>query len=183
MRIIAGEYRGRTLQVPKALTRPTTDRVRESLFGQLGDYVEGAEVLDLFAGAGGIGTEALSRGAAACDFVELDRIAARTIEQNLKSVGCAKGRVHQNDVETFLKRPPRRYRLIFADPPYADGFKAPVTLLEAVTNWRDWLEDDGYFFLEQEAREQEIPLKGLQVDAVKKYGKSRITRYRVFAEE
>lgn len=124
MRIISGQAGSVPLHVPPSLTRPTTDRVRESVFAALGDLVPGARVLDLFAGSGSLGLEALSRGALSVDFVEIDPVACKAIEENLKKTKLASGRVHRRDALAFLssaspspaKRP---YDLIFADPPYA----------------------------------------------------------------
>ncbi len=120
MRIIAGTAGSIPLQVPKTLTRPTTDRVRESLFAALGDLVGGARVLDLFAGTGSLGLEALSRGAASADFVDSQAPACAAIEQNLAKTRLAGGRVHRRDVFAYLATTPAgRYDLAFADPPYA----------------------------------------------------------------
>lgn len=120
MRIIAGKAGSIPLQVPKTLTRPTTDRVRESLFAALGDLVDGARVLDLFAGTGSLGLESLSRGAASADFVEAHAPACAAIEKNLEKTRLAGGRVHRRDVFAFLSTAPAaRYDLVFADPPYA----------------------------------------------------------------
>jgi len=137
MRIIAGIAGGIPLMVPRSLTRPTTDRVREALFSSLGDRVINAAVLDLYAGSGALGLEALSRGAAGCTFVDHERHACDTIQTNLK-----KARLELTGVEvicqqarTFLHRRfpslsesgtaaradavDRTHDLIFADPPYA----------------------------------------------------------------
>ena len=177
MRIIAGEHRGRTLVVPRSLTRPTTDRVRESLFGQLGTLVEGARVLDLYAGSGGLGLEALSRGAASCDFVESDRLAVAAIKKNLAALKVTSGQVIARSVEDFLKGAGRPYDLIFADPPYADGFAMPAKDLTKVPDWQPWVAENGYLILEQEARGEDLELVGLVREAQKTYGRSRLTRY------
>lgn len=127
MRIIAGEYRGRRLEAPKGQgTRPTTDRVRESLMSAIhsarGGF-EGARVLDAFAGSGALALEALSRGAATAVLCERDREAASVIERNLRAVGLGRdeARLSRGDA---LKRPPaplagHPFDLVFLDPPYA----------------------------------------------------------------
>lgn len=120
MRIIAGSAGSIPLQVPRTLTRPTTDRVRESLFAVLGDLTTGARVLDLFAGSGSLGLEALSRGAVSADFVESHGPACEAIQKNLDKTRLAGGRVHRREVLAFLGGvSSARYDLIFADPPYA----------------------------------------------------------------
>ncbi len=119
MRVIAGTAGGIRLIVPKAGVRPTMDRVKAAIFSSLGELVPGARVLDLFAGSGGLGIEALSRGAAEATLVEKDRAAVAAIERNLARTGLS-ARIRQQDVFDFLRRASRAqsYDLIFADPPY-----------------------------------------------------------------
>ncbi|RYD36029.1 MAG: 16S rRNA (guanine(966)-N(2))-methyltransferase RsmD, partial [Verrucomicrobiaceae bacterium] len=103
MRIISGSAGGIPIQVPKTLLRPTADRVREAVFSMLGEEVEGAAVLDLFAGSGSYGLECLSRGARSCVFVESDRSAGPVIAANLKKAGLSGGTVAGAPVESWLK--------------------------------------------------------------------------------
>ncbi|UWF78444.1 MULTISPECIES: 16S rRNA (guanine(966)-N(2))-methyltransferase RsmD [Microbacterium] len=124
-RIIAGAARGVRLDVPGAGTRPTSDRVRESLFGALEsmDAVHGARVLDLYAGTGALGLEAWSRGAASVDLVERSRPAALVVKRNAAAVAKSMGvgraaQVHQATVRGFLQRGLGAYDLVFTDPPY-----------------------------------------------------------------
>ena len=121
MRVIAGRYGGRRLQAPPgAATRPTSDRVREALFSVLGDRVEGARVLDLFAGSGALGIEALSRGAAEATFVDTAPAAIRAVRANLEALE-ADAEVRRADARRFLGTAPaaaRQYDLVFLDPPY-----------------------------------------------------------------
>ncbi len=121
MRVIAGRYRGRRLQAPPGeATRPTSDRVREALFSVLGARVEGAQVLDLFAGSGALGIEALSRGAAAATFVDTAPAAIRALRANLEALG-ASAEVRRSDARRFLggaSAAARQYDLVFLDPPY-----------------------------------------------------------------
>lgn len=120
MRIISGSAGSIPLQVPRSLTRPTTDRVRESLFAVLGDLVVGARVLDLFAGSGSLGLEALSRGAVSADFIESHGPACEAIQKNLEKAKLQGGKVLRRDVLAHLGGiSAARYDLIFADPPYA----------------------------------------------------------------
>ncbi len=118
MRIIAGKAGRLAIKVPSAVARPTTDFVRQAIFSILGERVENARVLDLFAGSGAIGLEALSRGAASCVFVDEHRQAANVITENLTKARLEGGRVVRADAVSFLKRDTTTYDLIFADPPY-----------------------------------------------------------------
>lgn len=123
MRIITGKARGLRLNVPKNYdVRPTADRVKESLFNILGNKVNGAQVLDLFAGSGNLGLEAWSRGAAGIQFVDHSRASLRLVESNIKKCHAeAECSVLQCDAPTALARlykKGRRFDLIFADPPY-----------------------------------------------------------------
>jgi 16S rRNA (guanine(966)-N(2))-methyltransferase RsmD len=119
--VIAGRWGGRRLQAPPGdATRPTADRVRESLFAVLGDRVAGARVLDLFAGSGALGLEALSRGAAEATFVDRAPAAVRAVRANLAALG-ADAEVRQADARRFLRSASaaaRQYDLVFLDPPY-----------------------------------------------------------------
>jgi 16S rRNA (guanine966-N2)-methyltransferase len=117
VRVVAGEFGGRRLAMPPGRsTRPTADRVREALFSMLGD-VSGLRVLDLFAGSGALGIEALSRGGASATFVENDARAAATIRRNLDSLG-AQGEVSRRDALAFLASAEGYFDLVLADPPY-----------------------------------------------------------------
>ena len=117
MRVVAGEFRGRRLAAPRGVrTRPTADRVREALFSMLDD-VSGARVLDLYAGSGALGIEALSRGAASAVFVERDPRAVAAIERNLEALGLEQ-EVLRQDAVRFLARAEGTFDLVFCDPPY-----------------------------------------------------------------
>ncbi len=118
MRIIAGKAGRIAIKVPPAVARPTTDFVRQAIFSILGERVENARVLDLFAGSGAIGLEALSRGAASCVFVDEHRQACNVITENLAKTRLEGGRAVKSDAAGFLKRDTASYDLIFADPPY-----------------------------------------------------------------
>lgn len=126
MRVIAGELGGRPLRAPAGRrTRPTSERVREALFAMLDD-VAGTSVLDLFAGSGGLGIEALSRGAADAVFVERDALALRALRANLDALGLdlPRARVRRSGALAALRSARRReetYDLIFIDPPYAQA--------------------------------------------------------------
>ena len=120
MRIVAGSAGGLEIAVPKTDLRPTMDRVRGAIFSSLGEFIIGARVLDLFAGSGGLGIEALSRGAADAVFVDSDRRASVAIEKNLAHTGLA-GTIRTLDIFSYLDRlaGTASFDVIFADPPYA----------------------------------------------------------------
>jgi 16S rRNA (guanine966-N2)-methyltransferase len=133
MRIIAGEWRGRRLEAPKgSLVRPTADRVREAWMSILRNELPDALVLDLCAGSGALGLEALSRGAAQCDFVERAPASLRLLERNIEQLGAAdRARVVRADaVRHVAGLAPGAYDVAFADPPYADD-----TASEIVEQW------------------------------------------------
>lgn len=120
MRVVAGTYKGQRLEAPRRATRPTADRVREALFSILGP-LEGLAVLDLYAGSGALGIEALSRGAASAAFVDSDAAAGRAIRSNLERLGITAGRVMRADALSFLRSAGRRgeaWDLVLCDPPY-----------------------------------------------------------------
>lgn len=124
LRIVAGELGGRVILVPRRPElRATGDRVREAWFSALGPRLEGAAVIDLFAGSGALGIEAMSRGAARVDFVETDRILAAALSSNLEELGVSdRGRVRREDVFAFLRsQRGRRWDVALADPPYREG--------------------------------------------------------------
>lgn len=140
MRIIAGKFRGFQIAAPRGMgVRPTSDRVREAVFNMLRDAVEGVGVLDLFAGSGAMGLEALSRGASDCLFVDNSPASCRIIRQNVQKLDVAdRCRVCPGDVEAFLRRPVARgqlghYGVIFIDPPYAHGLAGGV--LRQLAGW------------------------------------------------
>ena len=118
MRIIAGSAGRTAIKVPATVARPTTDFVRQAIFSILAGRVVDARVLDLYAGSGAIGLEALSRGAASCVFVDANRQACAIIPENLAKARLSSGSAIKADVPSFLKRDTATYDLIFADPPY-----------------------------------------------------------------
>jgi 16S rRNA (guanine966-N2)-methyltransferase len=129
LRVVAGAFKGRPLRAPRgARTRPTADRVREALFSILGD-VAGARVLDLYAGSGALGIEALSRGAESATFVDKDPRALAAIRRNLEAVG-AEGEVKRRDALGFLAAAGGRYDLVLIDPPYDSAARIAGPLAE-----------------------------------------------------
>jgi len=118
MRIIAGESKGRRLATPRTGTRPFTGRAKEAVFSSLAAKIPGAAVLDLFAGSGSLGLEALSRGADGVVFVERDRGAVKILEENVDAVGLG-GRIVRADAASFVSSDRGIYDLVFVDPPFA----------------------------------------------------------------
>lgn len=129
MRVIAGKAKHiQLVTVPGMETRPTTDRIKETLFNMLQPYIPGSRFLDLFSGSGAIGIEALSRGAECCDFVENNPKAVTCITDNLKKTNLSEARVYKNDVFLFLDncKPKKPYDIVFMDPPYRHLFEKTV---------------------------------------------------------
>ena len=173
MRIVAGSHKGHRIEAPKGIvTRPTGDRVREALFSIIGP-VEDARVLDLFAGSGALGLEALSRGASSCVFVERDRQAARVIQSNLEKLRLTGAVVVTGDAAAALRAERdlgRRYDLVLADPPYEDWPGHETALAELLPSV---LADDGLVVVEtSESVEPELPL---DLVTTRRYGSARIT--------
>jgi 16S rRNA (guanine966-N2)-methyltransferase len=171
VRIVAGKWRGRPIVAPAGqATRPTSDRTREALFSMLASRIgtfEGLAVADLFAGSGALGLEALSRGAAACTFVETDRDALAAIRRNLAALGADADIV---PAPADQARIPGPLDLAFLDPPYRSGLAAPALA-------RLPLAPGGYASVES-ARDEQIAAEGYEEDAVRFYGKAKITLLR-----
>ncbi len=145
LRIIGGRWRGRKFPcLPGDLTRPTGDRVRETLFNWLAPSVGGSRCLDLFAGTGALGLEALSRGASAVTFVERDRRTAQQLATTLNDLGCGEGNVVRCDALEFLDGPPTPFDIVFLDPPF-DGIDLAYlcTLLDS-----NWLARGAHLYIE-----------------------------------
>lgn len=175
MRIIAGEWRGRKLVAPKGDgTRPTADRTRETLFSMLASRLgsfEGLSVLDLFAGSGALGLEALSRGAAQCQFVEQDKAALDAIRANIATLG-ARERTNVTGGSVMSLGPARQaVDLILADPPYETG--AGEVALDKLLRL-GWIGPATWIALETSAKET-VSIKGLAIEAERKVGKARLT--------
>jgi 16S rRNA (guanine966-N2)-methyltransferase len=171
VRIISGSRKGHTIHAPAGRgTRPTSDRVRESIFNIVGP-VEDATVLDLYAGSGAMGLEALSRGAASAVFVERDPDAIRAIERNLDKLRL-RGTVLRQDGIAVLAGEKRKYDLVFVDPPYemyTDLQPQLARYLPAV------VAADGVVVVETDARiEPDLPL---EQRTSRKYGSARVTVY------
>ena len=171
MRIIAGTHRGHRIAAPKGRdTRPTSDRVRENAFNLIGP-VDGAAVLDLFAGSGAMGLEALSRGAAQAVFVERDPDAVRAIERNLDKLRL-RGTVLRQDAVAVLAGESRKYDLVFVDPPY-DMY--PDLEPQLARYLPPVLSDNAVVVVETDQRVE--PSLALELRTSRRYGSARVTVY------
>ena len=172
MRIIAGSRKGSKIFAPKGETRPTGDRVREATFNLIGP-VDDMAVLDLFAGSGALGLEALSRGADSVVFVESERDAQRVIERNLEKLDLKGARLVKSDARRALAAESsagRRYDLVLVDPPY----RMLDSLLPTLSKYLPVLiAEDGLVVVESSAREQ--PTLPLAERTSRKYGSARLT--------
>jgi len=172
VRIIAGERRGARIAAPPGLlTRPTGDSVREAAFNLIGP-VEGASVLDLFAGSGALGLEALSRGAASATFVESDRAACRVISENLAKLRLKGARVTCADAIWTLKRETGSYDLVLVDPPYERWAELESTLAEPLARV---LAPAGLLVVETASRTE--PALPLALRTSRRYGSARLTLF------
>lgn len=179
LRVIAGRAKGRKLaMVPGDSTRPVSDRVKEAFFNIIGPDIEDSVFLDLFAGTGSVGIEALSRGAAQVDFIDRERIAIKTIEQNLAATKLAAGsRVLNRDAFKFLEqqKEPRFDYVYIAPPQYHDLWKQAVVLLDQKPAC---LQPDARVVVQIHPREyEELQLQTLQLSDERKYGNTLLVFY------
>ncbi|MEU3165333.1 16S rRNA (guanine(966)-N(2))-methyltransferase RsmD [Streptosporangium sp. NPDC006930] len=193
-RVIAGSAGGRRLAVPPGRgTRPTSDRAREGIFSTVGSLIgplEGCRVLDLYAGSGALGLEALSRGADHALLVDSDAKAIRTIRQNIASLGLPGAEVAADRVERLLARGPggtgdagdagdaegagRPYDLVFADPPYALVAEEVDAMLVSLRD-RGWLAEDALVAVERESRGKGLVWPaGYEEERVRRYGEASV---------
>lgn len=181
LRVIAGKARGRKLRtVPGSSTRPITDRVKESLFNILGAEIQSAQLLDLFAGSGSVGIEALSRGADFVRFLDIDRLAIATIKANLESTGFSnRAEVLRLDAFVLLERPAdRRFDYVYIAPPqYKDLWKKALLSLD---DHPDWLVEDAWVIAQIHPREYEpLELNHLAEFDRRQYGSTLLVFYEV----
>lgn len=182
MRIIAGVAKGRVLKTPSGPgTRPMTGRAREAVFSSIASSIPGADVLDLYAGTGSLGLEALSRGAATAVFVERDRAALRALRANIGAVGLG-GEVVARGVDGYLasatagrvEGPSVRFTLVFMDPPY----ELPIGRVEEqLAATARLLRDQGSLVLHRRRGERRPEAPGLRPARTRAYGTARIWRY------
>jgi len=178
MRIISGEFRGREIKSSDEVgLRPTTDRVRESMMSMIGHRAEFrfAKVLDLFAGTGALGLEAISRGAVSCDFIEQNKKCLKNIQKNILSLKIeVKCNLFGSDVLGFLAVNKKKYNIIFADPPYGSSVYAA---LAAETFIENALEENGIFVLEQPSYLTVLEFVGLETVLSRAFGETVVSIY------
>ncbi len=175
MRVITGTARGRRLEtLPGEETRPTAERVKEGLFSAIQFDIEGRRAVDLFAGSGQLGIEALSRGAAGCIFIDRNAEAAEVIRRNLKAAGLyASAHVLTTDAMLFLERGRERFDLAFLDPPYASGL-----LPEALARLAPQIDPGGTVVCESDRDQAPEEVGGLKLQRIYRYGRVYIWLYR-----
>ncbi|MBQ1950501.1 MAG: 16S rRNA (guanine(966)-N(2))-methyltransferase RsmD [Clostridia bacterium] len=181
MRVITGSARGCRLEtLPGDSTRPTAEKVKESLFSAIQFDIEGRRVLDLFAGSGQLGIEALSRGAASCVFVDQNTQAVQVIRGNLQRAGLtANAQVISTDALTYLNRPKERFDLVFLDPPYATDL-----LHAAMQKVAPLINDGGILICETDAQTN-MPerVDRLALNRVYRFGRIHVYLYRYAPQE
>ena len=172
MRISGGDARGIQLKVPKG-TRPASEKVRQAIFSSIAAHVPDAHVLDLYAGSGAYGLEALSRGASDATFVDQGADAVATIRANAKAAGLeADATIKKAPVSSFVKRLSGHYDLVFIDPPYAQSLGGLLEDLVGV------LGDDPRVIVERRWKAEAAPIvDGLVVEADRRYGDTRVLVY------
>jgi 16S rRNA (guanine966-N2)-methyltransferase len=179
LRVIAGTAKGRKLKMPPGdNTRPVMDRVKQAVFNILAEDIEEAAFLDLFAGSGSVGIEALSRGAARATFIESDALAVRTIQANLTLTGfTAQARVVRSDVFIYLRNEPREsFDFIYIAPPqYHTLWAETMNTLDARPAW---VNPDGLAIVQIDPREfTPLALKNFELIDERKYGNTRLCFY------
>lgn len=176
IRVISGSRRGTILTCPETESlRPTTDRVKENIFNLLQFDVVGRKVLDLFAGSGSMGIEALSRGADYCLFCDGSKESAAAVKANLKKTAMEdKSRVAVSDYESLLGTLNEKFSLVFLDPPYHMGYveKAVNKLIG-----KNLLSSDAIIVAETDGDEEPGEYEGLQIKTVRQYGRVKVTVY------
>ena len=183
-RIIAGAIGSLQLKPAAKATRPTSDRVKESLFAKLDamGVIEGAKVLDLFAGTGALGLESASRGASSVDLVERDRNAFGLLEQNVKSSLSSfekqgisnKIQAHNLDAQRYLKTATSGFDLVFIDPPYDFPNSELEQLFQAIA---DLLIEQGLVIVERSSRSEQLAIESLELQSSKSYGDTAVWIY------
>ncbi len=175
MRIIAGEAKGRRLKAPKDRgTRPMQDRIKEAVFSSLGSAVVGANVLDLYAGTGSMGLEALSRGASRVVFVERDRKALAVLRDNCAAVDLG-GDVVAGDVAPFLAGGSEVFDLVFVDPPYPDSDESVFTIMAALSRR---MATDGLVVLHRPVGATAPETESLVLVDERRYGGAQLWRFK-----
>ena len=179
MRVVAGSARGKKLApVPGDSTRPILDRVKTALFDILRPHIQGMKVLDVFAGSGGVGIEALSQGAAHCTFVDINNNAFKTIKQNLEATKfTAAGSVYNTDAFAFLRRTQDSFDFIYVAPPQYEGIW--IETLRTLAERPEILNAEGLIVVQIDPKEYEpVALSAFSEDRQKKYGNTLLVFYK-----
>jgi 16S rRNA (guanine966-N2)-methyltransferase len=183
LKIIAGEYKGRLLKTPLGKeVRPSSGLLRGVIFNVLGDLVRGKKVLDLYAGTGALGIEALSRGAAVATLVEAERLGADLIRQNLEMLKAQdKGRVIVQDALDFVSSSGGKYDLVLADPPYLANVSSRIL---GLVSKHGLLAPGGILVIQHHRAENIVPeTQGLVLWKCKQHGKSKVEFYTMNVEQ
>ena len=167
MKVISGIYKGRNIEYLIDGTRPTMDRVKESLFGMIQNYIDEAKVLDLFAGSGNLGIESLSEGASFCTFVDSNYKAIKVINNNINNIGINNTKVLNMDYKKAIQTLDDKYDLIFLDPPYKTNYIEEA--IKLITEY-DILSDNGIIICESDNLDKIIYSKNYISIKDKKYG-------------
>jgi len=170
--IISGTHKGRKLEIPKSAVRPTMDKVREAIFAMIRSEVLNAKILDLFAGSGSLGLEALSEGAESCDFVESSYKVVKILQKNIsKLIFSEFAHIHNCSVFSYLKNCTKTYDIIFFDPPYKREFAGKIIKAIYMNNI---LSDDGIIIAETGKGEDISKFENLIIKE-KIYGDTKVT--------
>ena len=176
MRIISGSRKGHKLFEFEGMDiRPTTDRVKESIFNLIQEYIDGADCLDLFGGSGALSFEALSRGANSAVCVDLEQKSIDVIKKNADKLNFPNLTIHREDAMRYIAGTDRKFSVIFLDPPYNKGFIGPV--IEAICK-KDLLAEDGIIMLESDFSDEHSDFSGLEILKQRKYGRTYVTVYK-----
>ncbi len=175
MRIIAGSRRGhKLLEFEGQDIRPTTDRVKESIFNLIQEYIPKSRVLDLFGGSGALSFEALSRGAECAVCIDIDKASIEVIRKNADNLKFDNIEIINTDAIDYIASAKQQFSVIFLDPPYNKGFIAPV--IGAIVE-HGMLEEDGIIVLESDFSDEHSDFSGLSILKQRKYGRSYVTIY------
>ncbi len=175
MRIIAGSKKGHKLfEFEGQKIRPTTDRVKESIFNLIQEFILDSTVLDLFGGSGALSFEAVSRGANSAVCVDIDSDSIAVIKKNADALGFSNIEIVNNDAIHYLETTKRQFSVIFLDPPYNKGFIAPV--IRKIVDL-ELLSEDGIIVLESDFSDEHSNFSGLEILKQRKYGRSYVTIY------
>ena len=172
MHIISGTHKGHKLEIPKSAVRPTMDKVREAIFAMIRSDVLNAEVLDLFAGSGSLGLEAISEGAERCDFVESSYKVVKTLQKNISKLTFNEfAHIHNCSAFSYLKNCTKTYDIIFFDPPYKREFASKI--IKAIY-MNDVLSNDGIIIAET-GKSEDISIFENFIIKEKIYGNTKVT--------